>query len=217
MQQKTLAGASRQELKKGPSRRLRKSGKIPAVVYGHRGSFPITVDAHEFHNKFKRISENAIIKLSVDKDSYEVLVKDYQENILKGTVTHIDFYEIVQGKVLRTNVPVRLNGTAIGVREGGILEHLLYDVEVECLPSDIPEILDFDITDLSIGDSIHIRDIQAVEGVRFLNPEEQVIAQVAAIKIEEEVVEEEEGEGEEGEEGEEGDEEAASEDESEEE
>ena len=206
MEQKTLSATMRKELKKSASGRLRRAGKIPAVMYGHSGSSPVVVDATEFQRKFKRISENTIIDLQIDGKGFDVLVKDYEEDILSGRIIHIDFFEIEQGKLLRTNVPIHLEGASVGVREGGILEHLMHDIEVECLPQDIPEGLTVVITDLDVGSSIHVSDITPPENVKFLASDDQVIALVAAAKaIIEEVEEEEElleGEFPEGEEGE---------------
>lgn len=207
MEQKTLVAEAREELKKGPAKRLRKRGKIPAIMYGHSGSSPITIDEHEFRTAFKRVSENTIIQLKVKKKTYDVLVKDFQEDILSGKIVHIDFFEIEKGKELRTNVPVQLFGTAEGAKEGGILEHLMHEIEVVCLPQDIPEKIEIDIAPLEIGSSIHVSDIEPPEGVRFLASPEQVITQVTALREEKLEVEEEElleGEGEiEAEEGEE--------------
>lgn len=118
MEQKTLSAVERKERAKGANRRLRIAGKIPAVVYGHAGTAAVAVDEHEFSQKFKRISENTIISLSVDGKSHEVLLKDFQEDTLTGKIIHIDFYEVEKDRMLRTNVPVRLLGTAAGVREG---------------------------------------------------------------------------------------------------
>lgn len=211
MEQRTLSAEARSNLKKGASRRLRKSGRIPAVIYGHSGTSTISIDAREFGRKFKRISENTIINLQVDKSAYDVLVKDYQEDILKGDITHIDFYEIERGKALRTNVPLHGIGTPVGVREGGLLEELLHVLEVECLPKDIPESIEVNIEEMVVGSSIHLSDIPVPENVKFLAPENTVLFTVTAPKaiIEEEEEELEEGllEGEEGEEvGEEGEE-----------
>ena len=205
MEQTLLGAEERTAFKKGASRRLRREGKIPAIIYGRSANAPIFVDAHEFRTKFKTVSENTIINLSVGDKAYDVLVKDFQEDILTDTIVHIDFYEIEAGKVLRTNIPVRLEGTPAGVREGGILEHLLYNIEVECLPKDIPEKIEIDVSELGIGDSIHIEALTVPDGVRVLTASDQVVVAVTALKIVEEEVEEEEIlEGEEGEEGEEG-------------
>lgn len=206
MDQKTIIAESRDQFKKGPSRRLRKNGRIPAIIYGHSGTSPISIDEHEFRTAFKRVSENTIIQIKVDKKSVDVLVKDFQSDIVTGRITHIDFYEIEKGKELRTNIPVYLLGTAEGVKEGGILEQLMHEIEVACLPQNIPEKIEIEISSLDIGSSIHISDIEVPEGVRFLASPEQVVTLVTALREEkvEEVEEEElEGEGEiEGEEGE---------------
>ncbi len=192
MEQKTLNATTRSELKKGASGRLRRSGKIPAILYGYSGSLPITIDAHEFSQTFKKISENTIINLQVGKNAYDVLMKDFQEDILKGSITHIDFYEIERGKLLRTNIPVRTSGASTGVREGGVLELLLHSIEVECLPKDIPESIVVDISKLIVGDSIHVSDIVVPEGVKFLTSLESVVLAIFAPRSMEEAVAEEE-------------------------
>ena len=125
--------------KKGPAKQLRKEGKIPAVVYGHAAPLHISVDAREFSKKFRVVTENTIIILDMGGKQTEVLVKDLQEDIITETVKHIDFYEIEKGKVLKTHVPVHLVGNPIGVKEGGLLEHKIDQLEVECLPKDLPE------------------------------------------------------------------------------
>jgi large subunit ribosomal protein L25 len=190
MEHKTLAIKEREKINKGANNRLRKDGLIPAVVYGHQAPVSITVDAKEFNKKFYTVSENTLINLETGKKTYEVLVKDYQEDILTGKITHIDFYEVEKGKLLKTKVPIHVKGIAIGVKEGGILEHLLHEMEVECLPKDIPADILVDITELALHHSIHVRDIPTEEGVRFLNAPDQVIVLVTHKKAE--VVEEEE-------------------------
>lgn len=202
MEQKTLAGYERNTFKKGPAGRLRKEGKIPAVIYGHKKPVHISVDAKEFDTKFHTISENTLISIAVDDKEYEVLVKDFQENMILGRLTHIDFFEVERGKTLKTRVPVYLTGTSIGVKEGGLLDQRLHEIDIECLPKDIPEKIELDISKLEIGDSIHVSDLDLIEAVKILNFLEQVVVSVTTIKIEVEPEPEEE-EIEEGEEGEE--------------
>jgi large subunit ribosomal protein L25 len=185
MEQKTLSATERQGTGKGPARRLRRDGKIPAVVYGHNEPKSIAVDAHEFTTKFHAISESTIIKLELDGQSHDVLIRDFQEDSINGKITHVDFLEIERGKVLRTNVGVHLTGTPVGVREGGLLESFVHEVEAECLPKDLPERLVVDITELKLGHSIHVRDIRAPEGVKILNPADQVVCTVAHKRVEE--------------------------------
>ncbi len=195
MEQKTLTGYERTELKKGPSRRLRREGKIPAVIYGHEEPKTISVDRKEFHSKFKNSSASTILTIKVGDKEYEVLVKGLQEDYIRDVITHIDFYELERGKLLKTKIPVHLEGTPAGVREGGLLEQRIHELEVECLPKDIPEVIVVNIENLGIGESIHVEDLKIADGVRVLNMPDQTIVSITNVK---EVVEETEAEEEEG-------------------
>lgn len=179
MQQKVLEASIRSETGKGPVGRLRKEGMIPAVVYGHEKTHTISINGREFSQKFKTISENTIITLKTPEGDHDVLVKDYQEDLLKRRILHIDFYEIESGRVLRTHVPVHVTGSAAGVREGGILESGLHELDIECLPKDIPEVYTVDVTELQVGNSIHVSDLVKLEGVRILNSPDQLVVTVA--------------------------------------
>lgn len=212
MEQKTLQAENRTALRSAASRRLRRAGKIPAVVYGSKDPISIIIDEREFRHQFKVVSESQIIRLTVDGADHDVLIKAYQEDIITGALEHIDFYEIEKGKVLRTNIAVHVHGSAVGVREGGILEHQLHSVEIECLPKDIPEDLSVNVEELEVGHALHVSDIVVPDGVKILNNGDQVVVTVAAARAE--IVEEEEEEELEGEEGEEGAAEEASTEES---
>jgi len=203
MKKKTLTILLKSKNTKRENRQLRREGKIPAVIYGRTDSQGIIIDEHEFNAKFPVISENIIINLKGDSRAHDVLIKDYQEDIITGRVQHIDFYEIEKGKILRTHAPVHFKGTSIGVREGGMLETLIHELEVECLPKDLPEEFLIDISALEVGDSIHVRDIEPQEGVRIITSQDQVlcivehrraeeVAEVAEEEVEEEELEEEE-------------------------
>lgn len=175
MEKTSLIAESREDLSKGYTKELRRKSKIPAVMYGHSKPVSLAVDEHEFNSKFRTISENIIIKLILDKKNYDVLVKDYQEDILTGKITHLDFYEIEKGKLLKTRVPVHTEGTPAGIKLGGLFELFLHEIEVECLPKDMPETITLDVSELDVGHSIHIRDIAPQEGVKVLNPPDQVV------------------------------------------
>ena len=187
MEAKTLNVQAREGRKKGMAGRLRASGKIPAIIYGHTQPTAITVDAREFRTAFKRITENTIVQLLMPEGTHEVLVKDYQRDNLTGQILHIDFYEFEKGKALRTRVPVRLTGNPVGVKEGGILEIILRELEVECLPKDLPEEIVLDISELALDKALHVRDLSLSEGVRSIVPSDQVVCLVAHRKAEEEV------------------------------
>ena len=174
MEEKHLTADLRKEFKKGASRRLRRDGRIPGIVYGHDEPIPISISGREFHKEFHTISESTLIKLAVDGKERQVLVKDYQEDIIKGDILHIDFYEVEMGKALQTHVPIILDGSPVGVREGGVLEHGIYELE--------------------IGDSIHVSDITPPEGVTILNNEDQTVAVCASPRAMEAEIEAEEAE-----------------------
>ncbi len=215
MEKQTLTGYVRSEYKKKAAKRLRAEGRIPAVMYSSRGSMPIAVDGHEFSKKFHTVSENTLIKLTVDKDSRDVLVKDYQEDIISGNILHIDFFEVEQGKLLRTNVPIHLLGSARGAKEGGVLEQLMHEIEVECLPKDIPDSVEVDVSDLGEGESVHVSQLTPPKGVKFMVSGDSVLVTITHVRGIEELEAEAAEEGEEKME-EEGREESASEEESEE-
>ncbi len=197
MEEKTLTILLKSKNTKRENRRLRREGKIPAVIYGKTDSQGIVIDEREFNTKFPVISESIIINLKSDSSEHNVLIKAYQENIITGRVQHIDFYEIERGKILKAHAPVHLQGASIGVREGGVLDTLIHELEVECLPKDLPEEILIDISALEVGDSIHVRDIEQLEGVRIITSRDQVICIVEHRRVEEvaEVVEEEGEEG----------------------
>ena len=187
MEANTLTVQSRKDLKKTVTKRLRKEGQIPAVVYGHKEPISISVNAREFDKKFHSVSENTIITLIEDgKDIADVLVKDYQEDITKEQIMHLDFFEVERGKKLKTKVPVNVEGSSVGVKMGGVLEQLLHEVNVECLPKDIPAKITVNVDALNIGDSIHVNDLEAVDGVKFLESEDQIVVHVVHTRAAEE-------------------------------
>ncbi|MCL2791920.1 MAG: 50S ribosomal protein L25 [Spirochaetaceae bacterium] len=183
MEVNTLAVETRTILKKGTTKTARKNKNIPAVVYGRNTPKHILVNEREFEKKFHKVSENTIITL-LEKDNKlgDVLIKDYQEDLRTQKIMHIDFFEVDTYKKLRTNVPILLAGTAVGVKAGGILEHLLHTIEVECFPKDIPEKITVNIENLEIGDSIYFRDLEKIDNVKFHGQEDALIVHVIHFK-----------------------------------
>jgi large subunit ribosomal protein L25 len=167
------------------ARRLRRAGRIPAVIYGRKGEpVSIDLDAQEFMKGVKGISESTIVGVDVDGKVRDAFVKDTQRDIRDGNIVHVDFYEIEGNALLRTRVSLHLYGTPAGVREGGILETPLRDIEVECLPKDLPERLDVDIAALKVNQSIHVRDLALGSGVKLISNPDQVVALVKFAKAE---------------------------------
>ncbi len=178
----TLAFQDRTDLKKAAARRLRASGRVPAVVYGQGKAVSISVEEAEFSQNFHRFGENTIIQLKNGKTAFDVLVRDYQDDILTGKIRHIDFYQVNSNKTLHAKVPLHLAGTPAGVREGGLLEQLVHEVEVECLPKDLPHEIKVDVSKLAVGQSIHAGELAAVAGVKFLLNTDTVVAHVISTK-----------------------------------
>ncbi|GMO38322.1 MAG: 50S ribosomal protein L25 [Termitinemataceae bacterium] len=164
--------------------RLRRLGRIPGVIYGHSGTIPVDLDAREFTSGIKGISESTIVKVDIDGSAHDAFVKETQRNIVNGNILHVDFYEIEMGKVLRTHVSLRTYGNPIGVRDGGVLETPLHEIEVECLPKDLPEIIKVDISGLNVNQAIHVSDLNLGDGVKLISAEDQVVALVKFAKAE---------------------------------
>jgi large subunit ribosomal protein L25 len=185
MSQVIFAARNRVNTGSGEARRIRHAGRIPAVIYGRSGkALSIDLDGLEFINGVKGISESTIVKIEVDGQIHDAFVKDTQRTITDGKVLHVDFYEVESNTTLRARVSVHIHGTPIGVREGGILESPLHDIEVECLPKDLPERIDVDVSDLKVNQSIHVRDLPLGTGVRLISGGDQVVALVKFVKAE---------------------------------
>jgi large subunit ribosomal protein L25 len=192
MSQVVFAARNRTNAGSGEARRIRRAGRIPAVVYGRSGkALSIDLDALEFANNIKGISESTIVKIEVDGKTHEAFVKDTQRNIMDGAILHVDFYEVESDTTFRARVSVHIHGTPVGVREGGILESPLHEIEVECLPKDLPERIDVDVSELKVNQSIHVRDLNLGEGVRLISGGDQVVALVKFAKAETAAAEEE--------------------------
>ena len=175
----------RTECGKGAARRLRKAGRLPGVIYGREGAAAaIDLDTREFIAGVKGISESTIVQVEIDGAKHDAFVKATQRTIQDGNILHVDFYEIDRNKILRAKVRVHVNGNPIGVREGGILEIPIHDVEVECLPKDLPRRIDVDISTLGVNQSIHVRDLALGKGVKLISAEDQVVALVKFAKAE---------------------------------
>lgn len=190
MERVKLKAEQRRETGKGVARKLRREGYIPAVIYGrNRESLPLKVEEVALKNK---IGGNAIFDLTIDGDegtfTETTMVKDVQRDVIKGDILHVDFQQISLDEKITISVPLSLEGVPAGVREGGVLQQLLREVEVECLPTNIPDYLEVDISELGVGDSLAVGQIVAPEGVEIVTPAEEIIA---SIVVPSEVVEEE--------------------------
>jgi large subunit ribosomal protein L25 len=155
------------------------------VIYGRKGSsVSIDLDARDFMTGIKGISESTIVNVEINGNVHEAFVKATQRDIKDGAILHVDFYEIEGNTLVRARLSIITRGNPVGVREGGILETPLRDIEIECLPRDLPERLEVDISDLKVNQSIHVRDLVLGSGVKVISNPEQVVALVKFAKAE---------------------------------
>ncbi|MEA5030675.1 MAG: 50S ribosomal protein L25 [Sphaerochaeta sp.] len=166
------------------SRRVLAAGRIPAVIYGKGKMDPvhITLDAKDFQNKLRHFSESTLLTIKIGRKNHSVLMKDFQENVMLGKILHVDFFEVTKGEVLRTHVSIVLHGNPDGAKFGGVLEQVTHEIEVECLPKDLPEHIVVDVTKLGLNESIHVSMLEVPEGVKILTNGETTIASVKGVK-----------------------------------
>lgn len=183
-----LAAQIRKEQKKGPSRRLRDKGLVPAVFYGRSAeNILLSIKNDELIKLHKDKKDHAFIKLIIDDGGQKLeklsLIKELQVQPLTGKLYHADFYEVDIKRKITMEVSLRFLGKAIGVENGGELQHLKREVKVSCLPLDLPDHIDVEVTSLEIGDSIKIRDLKVADGITLLDRPDTSVVSVAVVKV----------------------------------
>ena len=197
MEQIDLKAQVRKTTGKCLARALRREGRIPAVLYGPKtDSMMLSIDFKEFEQIVKKANVGSVL-LNLQIQNGETLtrpamIKELQTNPVSGAFLHIDFYEIDMQRKINVSVPVVTRGKSAGVEEGGLLQIVRREIELFCLPTAIPESIEVDISELTIGDSIHIREITLPGDVELPEDIDFTVITVLAPKVEEEVVEEEE-------------------------
>jgi large subunit ribosomal protein L25 len=189
MAQVTLQGIKRELKTKGYLTELRKKGYVPAVYY-----------AHGEENLFLAVSENKLKPLVFSPETYLIdlniegvgqktcIIKEFQLDPVTDEIVHVDFHGLKAGEKINVEVAVHLIGTPIGVREGGIIQHSLHKIEIECLPTEIPDKIDVDVTHLKIGDALHVKDLNLGQYRVLTNPEATIITIVPPTLHREEAV-----------------------------
>lgn len=183
---------------KGTARSLRRDGRIPAILYGlNIEAISLAVSIRELQNIFKTsASENVILKLVIDnekKTTQTAMVKELQTTPVTRDYLHVDFYAVSMEKPIHVKVPVVVTGTAKGAEQGGLVQVIRNELEVLCLPLDIPEEIEIDVTNLDIGDSVHVENLPVSEKVTLIADTNFTVVTVLAPTVEEEVEEAEEG------------------------
>jgi large subunit ribosomal protein L25 len=184
----TLDAHPREAGTKNHARRVRREGKIPAVVYGAgKDSLPITVDPRQVTRILNsKTGHNTIFDLALNgSEQTKAMIVDWQYEPIKGRLLHIDVKRIAMDKKLTVNVPITLIGEAAGVKqEGGIMEQMLREVEIECLPADIPSSIEVDVAHLTFGKVLRVSDLPHSEKIKFITDENQPVAHVTSVKEE---------------------------------
>jgi len=192
MSKKAILQAQKREgTGKGAARKLRLTGRVPAVLYGRElEAMHLSIDAHEADHLFRSISvENTIVSLKVEgeKQPYETLVREIQTHPWRAAMLHVDFLRIQAGVAVDLDVPVHLEGVPLGVRlSGGVLEQIIHELPVRCIPSKIPESFILDVTNLDLNDSLHVSDIVLEEGIELRTDADQTICAVTVPRVIEE-------------------------------
>lgn len=192
-----LKSTQRNTFGKSSARALRRQGLIPAVLYGPKTeSVPLTISPLDLDNVYKASgTERVVLNLIIENGGTQnatVVVKEVQASPVTGQYLHIDFYEISLDEEIVVNVPIEVTGRSKGVERGGFLQVVRYELEISCLPADMPDKIEVDVTGLDIGDSIHIGDIDLGDKGRLLADTGVTVATVVAPTVEEEEVPEEE-------------------------
>jgi large subunit ribosomal protein L25 len=189
-----LKAEMREAKGKGGARKMRAAGRVPAVVYGH-GADPlhVSVDSRElFHLLHTDAGMNVLVDMRVDHDHFLAMPREIQRDHLRGLFLHIDFLRIARDEKITVEVPVHIVGESHGVKEGGVIEHHIWALEVECFPQDVPSSIDADITALGINESLKVSDLRVPAKTTVLTPEDEVIVSVVPpqiLRVEEEVAE----------------------------
>jgi large subunit ribosomal protein L25 len=183
-----VAAESRTETGKNANRRLRVAGKIPGVLYGEKKkAVQIAVAPKDLVTILRSASgENTLFDLELGGDRRKVILKEFQQEPLKGRLIHADFYEVALDKELHVKVHIEVVGTAIGVkRDGGVLDFVTRELEIACLPTNIPDKITVDVSELEMGKHFRVHDLKLPEKIRLLTDPELVVVHVVAPRAEE--------------------------------
>jgi len=195
MAEQKLTAEKREDAGKGVARKLRAGGRVPAVLYGH-GMDPVSlsVDARDLHNVLHTgAGTNVLVDLMVDGKKHLALPREIQQDLIRGKLVHVDFLVIRRDEKIAIDVPLREVGVSPGVKEGGVVEHHMFELHVECLPTNVPEAIEVDISEIELNGSVRVGDLSPPDGVTILSdPDEMVLAVVvpAILKTEAELEEE---------------------------
>ncbi|GBC86146.1 General stress protein CTC [bacterium HR12] len=174
-----LVAERREGTGKGVARKLRAAGRVPAIVYG-RGMepIPVSVDAKDLYHVLHQGGANVLLDLVVDGEPHLALAREVQRDHIRNRFVHVDFLAVSRTEKITVSVPIQVVGESVGVKAGGVLEHHLWEVQVECLPGDVPEAIEADVSALAVGDTMKVADLVPPKGVTILSPPEELVLAV---------------------------------------
>ena len=190
MKQINLKTTSRTQVGGNSAKRYRKSGQVPAVIYGESGEKHLLINNKDLSAALKSVAGKAVlIEMTFDDgtESRYAMLKDVERHPISEAPLHVDFVEVVRGKPMHAVLPLHFTGEAYGVKnENGVIEIHEHEVRVKCRPRDLPEMIVIDISNLKVGEGIHLKDVKAPEGVEFTSDMEDLLVTCNLIKVEEE-------------------------------
>ncbi|MCH6575832.1 MAG: 50S ribosomal protein L25 [Bacteroidetes bacterium] len=194
MEKVVVEAKERKTINKRSRNSLRNEGRVPGVLYGSRlEPIPIDVTRAAIH-PLVFTAKTHLLSLKLDgHEEYDCIIKDVQFDPVSDEVVHFDLIGLTLDEKIQLEVPIQILGSAVGVKEGGLLQESMHKLSIECLPKDIPQSLELEVTELNIGDSIHVADLN-FEHITILNPENTIVVSVVLPKVEKEVEPVEEGE-----------------------
>ncbi len=182
-----LDAKKRSESGKSAARQLRREGNVPAVLYGHgRDAEPLTISKLDLDKALAAVSGTTVIKIKIGTKTSRALIQEIQRHPTRAQILHVDFLEVLKGEKLTVRTPIRLVGSPDGVRnQGGVLDQILRELEIRVLPKDLPDHIEVDVTVLTVGQSIHVREIE-VANAEILVDLDATVCSVIAPRVEEE-------------------------------
>jgi len=188
-----LSGKIREKTGKVATKEVRRNGEIPAVLYGLKDNLSFSICPDNLKDILKAKGQNALINLKVEGNKQrKVILKEFQSHPLKELWVHVDFLEVDVAKMVKVSVDVHLIGKSAGEKMGGLVNQVLKSIQVECLPVDIPQSIDLDVTAVELGQVLHVSDFSLPDKVKILNQPNEAVVSVYMPKVEEEKVADEE-------------------------
>jgi large subunit ribosomal protein L25 len=195
-QQAKLTAQKRTQVGRNAIKKIKADGMVPGVIYGSaQEAVNLQINGRELLNVLSRASgENILVELEIldggEKRNALAMIQEIQHHPLQREILHVDFHAVSAHETVSAEVPIETVGEAVGVKvHGGLLEHILRYLEVECLPGDLPQVIEVDVTNLDIGQSLHVRELKLPSGVEAITDAEQTVVAVVESRVEEEVVE----------------------------